>query len=705
MLNQKQQESNDWCDHCSGDIACRIPGWPVMNVSAVCDSSPNSSLFSGENGCCSNGTGPIDLATWVETLCNGSYQHQFADFGGMDQRDWWEWELPWNWTVQAENTSSVIVPQPTCPATPLYFGLFFIENGVLLVFYVIFAALKLLWIKGKLAKNPSVMEMSKYFKPLNRLKKRIAKLFTGNSESTEAGAVIETVVTACIMCGLQLGFNFASAYIIRATPGYEHVPAPLLALLFCARPRLGWVICLLARLPNPILEDVFHLRTHMEVVAGKATISRVAISSAISEIVMQCLGSYSLGRTAHVGVTRGFYLVGHLWPYWRGRNARIMYLGALFWLISFFGILVIWGLVAYWHVEIFVYFQRSRRFLKRSYSRVRDRTTRRGQRRGTLSEHLDANDEPKEGDNMLPEEQPMRRHPNQGRYYGDETPEGFQNMRWRHGDGHGSTSDYESQLMRGNNFRVRTQGGRPLPQRGPYQQVPLDPEADQIIRGNASGPATALGRPSGLGYGGYERVPLESEPDQIMPGDLLRPIDAATSEASNISHSPGTSSTLVDPHGEHANAPARPTVVGSSPLSSVSNAPTAHHHQGSSRLAHAGSGAIADDQTLIDDDHEQHPAPFNPHEHEPEHRKWQGYILALGVLIGFVSYIAQWLFWAGFVNTSGPRYVVFSAPLPRLMELQVLPAKIGTYWHALVNRYRSRYLRLEELLIMDSANV
>ena len=39
----------------------------------------------------------------------------------------------------------------------------------------------------------------------------------------------------------QVAGNFASAIVIHHAPGYQHVPVPRLALLFCARPSLGLV--------------------------------------------------------------------------------------------------------------------------------------------------------------------------------------------------------------------------------------------------------------------------------------------------------------------------------------------------------------------------------------------------------------------------------------------------------------------------------
>src|SRR5215469_10653086 len=201
--------------------------------------------------------------------------------------------------------------------------------------------------------------MKYVFLPFTWLGDKVSKFFANlfGANPTGVGAVINTICIAVVMSGLQLAVNFASAYIIKNTPGYEQVPAPLLALLFCARPRLGWLGCLLSLAHKAeFLQKVFHYNNHEYLNRAQVTISKVAISSAVSEIIMQCLGAYSLGLTAHVGVNRSFYLIHHLWPYWRGRQARIMYLGALFWLISCVVIILVWTLVVITGAPIVTFF-------------------------------------------------------------------------------------------------------------------------------------------------------------------------------------------------------------------------------------------------------------------------------------------------------------------------------------------------------------
>jgi hypothetical protein len=64
-------EKNSWCTSCKSDVACRIPGWPVMNATALCETTANQ-LFFSDKGCCTGTDKPFQLATWTRTLCNSS---------------------------------------------------------------------------------------------------------------------------------------------------------------------------------------------------------------------------------------------------------------------------------------------------------------------------------------------------------------------------------------------------------------------------------------------------------------------------------------------------------------------------------------------------------------------------------------------------------------------------------------------------------
>ena len=115
---------------------------------------------------------------------------------------------------------------------------------------------------------------------------------------------------------MQIASNVINAYIIRITPGYEHISFTALALLWCTRPRLSWLAVFLASYQ-----------------ADKGMYLNSAASAITTEAILQSLGAVYFGISANYARKRGFYLVKHLDPYPRGKSAHIMYSGALLWLI------------------------------------------------------------------------------------------------------------------------------------------------------------------------------------------------------------------------------------------------------------------------------------------------------------------------------------------------------------------------------------
>lgn len=115
-----------------------------------------------------------------------------------------------------------------------------------------------------------------------------------------------------------------SAAIIHNTPGYQHVSIVRLALLFCARPRMVWMTCLLI-LKSPEL------------------FVNAALSVALAEWILQVVGACYLFSTTNTGRVRDFYHLNHLTPFWRGYDAHVMYSGSLFWAVVFGFFLVAFG--------------------------------------------------------------------------------------------------------------------------------------------------------------------------------------------------------------------------------------------------------------------------------------------------------------------------------------------------------------------------
>lgn len=111
---------------------------------------------------------------------------------------------------------------------------------------------------------------------------------------------------------LQLGGCFVNALFIQRTSGYKQVDVVQLALLFAARPRLSWII----------INTLWSYKSYR----------KSAASSALTEAVMQLIGAYTMGKTAHFAATNKYYLAGHhKMPH--GKDAYNMYAGALAYLI------------------------------------------------------------------------------------------------------------------------------------------------------------------------------------------------------------------------------------------------------------------------------------------------------------------------------------------------------------------------------------
>ncbi|KAL5326461.1 hypothetical protein ACEPPN_004146 [Leptodophora sp. 'Broadleaf-Isolate-01'] len=649
ILNKKWQSENDWCSHCSDDRACRNPGWPVFNATSACDVSPNAWLF-GNGGCCIEGDEPASLAKWIETTCNESWRTQFEYFDGQAKRDWIDYLFAWNWTVSANNIKDGD-DHPRCSAKPLYLGLFVIENIVFLLFTVFYAALTI-WIireKERTHRRLIVRIILGILLPIKLLKKGMSHFFkfifcaSGNGGGT--GTVISTILIAILFAGIQLGANFATAYIIKNTPGYEHVPAPLLALLFCCRPRLGWLACLLSLFPDSWLTKYFHLRAGTEAFqTGAVAVNRVGVSAAVGEIIMQCLGSYFLGKTAHVGVEKGFYLNNHLTPFFRGMEARDMYIGAMFWLVAGFGVVFAWAIFLVWHAALMHFYATTKSWLRhvaattipesvqprrmRSWRRSTApsrRSSRRTHRPPTIDEtHLIREGYIVRGEADQPEDE---RHNLRGgagpdvSYGPDGIPPGLQNIRR---DGGGTSS--------------ATNGGSSS---SAYDVLPMRPGDFPQASATVSSVSRDSPPPPRSRSHGYHALPVNPEMTQMRPGDFPQSL------------SPGYTSR--ESYRED-NIPQRSRPVSAEEIQDAvyiqrvnppSNAfPDTRYH-----------GAAYNDPDEVNDPRRTPSPPYNPSDHFPTTFKdLQPYIVGLAFFLGIISYIAQWLFWAGFVYAAGDRF-------------------------------------------------
>lgn len=274
--------------------------------------------------------------------------------------DWKEWILPWNETVSPQDVDPLAKKQPPgCSKTPFYLGVFFIENLLYLLAAVGFGIFRLWWIKRKEHKFTEDGSSEKgiphvLWKHDNGTQDAIKPSFATRSWF---GAYLPLIV-GILLAGSQIGLNMASAYIIQRTPGYGHVNITHLGLLFCSRPRLTWFACVLGLLRKWIPKKFFTLKISQT--AAKATLASVAVSSTISEGILQIVGIYYMAITANSGREKGFYAPHHLQPYERGLDAWHMYVGALMWLIVCVPIIVIWPALAMFHARLFFLLHKAR---------------------------------------------------------------------------------------------------------------------------------------------------------------------------------------------------------------------------------------------------------------------------------------------------------------------------------------------------------
>ncbi|KAK0709830.1 hypothetical protein B0T26DRAFT_679195 [Lasiosphaeria miniovina] len=312
----------DWCysgpSACPGDVACRIPGWPVLNATAACSISPDDWLFSATNagGCCATVDEPFDLGDWTATLCNGSaWREPFVYFGGMAPLDWAEWIEPWNWTVVPSDAAL----RQRCQSTTEMMVSFVADNLVSVVETIF--EIGFFW---ALLQVPS----------MNRLASRKVHR---SGRSVIGGAQYGA--------SFVLG-NFYTAWKWRATLGYSDIPVGFLGLVLCARPSAVGIICFLDLVFSGWLaEKIARLRGYAHPalavpadqdyretpawLQARQFLANWALTMSVAEIIIQIMSMYSLYKTTNEGRLRGFYSLDALLPYWHGSEALRMYGGAL----------------------------------------------------------------------------------------------------------------------------------------------------------------------------------------------------------------------------------------------------------------------------------------------------------------------------------------------------------------------------------------
>ncbi|KAK3682404.1 hypothetical protein B0T22DRAFT_539483 [Podospora appendiculata] len=123
-----------------------------------------------------------------------------------------------------------------------------------------------------------------------------------------------------VMAALQSAANAGNIALIKATPGYEDTDWKTLMMLWYTRPRLAWLV-------------VFLIQFQVD----EAMYFSCAATTLTTEIILQILGSYVMGTVASHARVQKFYtnaLAVAAVP--RGKDAMLMYVGAIFWLVVVF---------------------------------------------------------------------------------------------------------------------------------------------------------------------------------------------------------------------------------------------------------------------------------------------------------------------------------------------------------------------------------
>ena len=192
--------------------------------------------------------------------------------------------IPWSWNV----TSSIEEAQVTCPKAESQLTAFAGINLLLFLLTPIFG------------------------------RRTVVYLFTCRLCGKKDSSGWKSVGLGVGFAVLHLVINFVNAFIVSKAPGYGDTSVSPLAFLWCARPRLSWFAIVLVVIgPN----DVLYLSC--------------AISSLTVEIILQLFSASTFGFVANYARIQHFYYAdGRLLGIEHGKDALLMYAGALIWLCS-----------------------------------------------------------------------------------------------------------------------------------------------------------------------------------------------------------------------------------------------------------------------------------------------------------------------------------------------------------------------------------
>jgi hypothetical protein len=124
------------------------------------------------------------------------------------------------------------------------------------------------------------------------------------------------LATGPAAAALHVGSNAIAATLIKQTPGFGHIDVLQLTLLWCTRPRLAWMV--IALVPREAKRQIYF---------------SVAASTLVCEMLLQIIGSVYMGIATNYARRQKFYQEGHLSHTQGGKDAHLMYVGSLLWLV------------------------------------------------------------------------------------------------------------------------------------------------------------------------------------------------------------------------------------------------------------------------------------------------------------------------------------------------------------------------------------
>ncbi|KAI9769095.1 MAG: hypothetical protein M1840_004446 [Geoglossum simile] len=192
--------------------------------------------------------------------------------------------IPWHWSVKPNSTTTF-----HCPAPRSTLGTFAVVNVVTSTLAVIFG---------------------------NR---KVASVLTAGLFGKERSSSWKFFWLVSL--GLQLGANAIVALVIRRTDGFDSTFAVGdLVLFYTTRPRISWLILGFLNIGS--------------VTDGSSQWGAAFRQTVIAEIILQLVAIWYMGGTVRFALKHGYYKLHANFGLQHGGAARMMYGGALFYLVT-----------------------------------------------------------------------------------------------------------------------------------------------------------------------------------------------------------------------------------------------------------------------------------------------------------------------------------------------------------------------------------